>query len=340
MRRTRDDKVLLKTRSGLLNPSQVSLRDRSFFNDKNDHNPVVGTLCSKCRGTGRLAGMSEKSYPACESCDGIGALDIPVHFFPNDRPPLEAKARKDDWIRCPGCSTAFSLERGLWTGWRHICGLRIVVRPPEGSTKLSELVRRGRRRLQKLHLAVRAFVQTIFELWLISLGVATLIAPLIIYLIWFSSNPELSQAVSEPHPPKAFIWYAQHRSALGSVSFWDLTGGYLATAGIAWVATCLASKCIDLFDWHRLGNSLGELFEALFAVIFLFGPTYAASLFVFPVVALREITFPPFPSFHWSQFSQHILLSTGAIITWTATVLGLVASVITIYQTITKPPRA
>jgi|SRR5882724_357202 len=328
-------KASLRTKSGLLNPSKVSLRDRFLFTDTNDHNPVVGTLCSDCNGTGKIAGSLDDSHPPCRHCEGIGAIDIPVHFFPNDRPSLEAKARKDDWIRCPGCSVAFSLEKGHWTGWRHVCGQRIVVLPADGATRFTELTKR----LRKKEFAVRKFIRAVFDNGLLNVASAAFFGAIFTFQTWFSSNPDLPDALREPNPSKVLLWYAEQRSALHSTSVGSLAYGYLVATSISWIAMCVTGKCVDAFLRTRNGVRWREAVENVIELICLMGLPIGAALFVFPSAALHENTFPPFPSTHWSEFSRHILLSIGAVITWTATLLGLIASVITIYEAITKPPE-
>lgn len=122
----------------------------AVFTSENDHNPFVAAICPKCGGCGESIGLVPADYNfnlliddpeagdsvvgwhvdfgGCPRCNGSGVIDEPARLFNNDKPPETVRANANSVARCPNCGLRFSTKvRGIWTGWRHCCGQRLIV---------------------------------------------------------------------------------------------------------------------------------------------------------------------------------------------------------------------
>ena len=80
-----------------------------FFNDENDHNPIVAQTCPECGGAGRRSAVTRISDAvvwsrvACTACFETGYVDSAVSFFNNDNPIAIVQGNQFGWIKCPAC---------------------------------------------------------------------------------------------------------------------------------------------------------------------------------------------------------------------------------------------
>lgn len=327
----RTPRLIPKTASGLVSGARIPFGDRRFFNRSNDHNPVVGARCQSCNGSGRFGEVSD--IP-CFACKGVGALNQPVHFFNNDNAPAEARVRADCWITCPGCSHSFSLERGDWTGWRHACGQRIILLPPKDSSWVKALLLKWRWKWAKERKHILWLLDGRWDL-LSHLWIGAAICFIVIHVVWYSGqigvDPELKKT-------DLFRWYSQHRHALRPVGLFYVALGFVSTLGTSWLTTCVLFRRAYR-PWLSIDNDgLSGCLSWLLGFIYLTVPPLLTTHFVYPIVTLRGRSVSSTPS-ALRDFMGNVLSNTWIVVGWTATFLGLIASVITIYEALRKSDR-
>jgi hypothetical protein len=142
--------------NGLPNRHSLIPFSPEYFNDENDHNPLVARMCERCSGGRCTRGewnedVTEHILYAwkCEDCDGKGYFDETVRFFSNDgryghadNAPIAVIPRKYGnkygTIKCPACARWFLPDdRQRFTGKRcGSCGQKLTIEDaaekPEG----------------------------------------------------------------------------------------------------------------------------------------------------------------------------------------------------------------
>jgi hypothetical protein len=156
------------------------------------------------------------------------------------------------------------------------------------------------------------------------------------YTIWYSFLIGVDPGVKQS---ELYRWYVERRHALRASDPWFAILGYISAVGTAWLGTCLAFRHAYGSKMNLAKDGLYGCLSSILGVIYVVLPPLLTIHFVFPVVALHGVSVPPSPS-PWQGFARHLMFNVWIFVGWTATLLGLVASVITIYETWRKKAAA
>jgi len=112
----------------------LCFRNKEFFTEENDHNPMVIPNCSHCimgRTAGTYGGPNRSNgHGLCVQCHGTGVAIPPIAkpMFENNSPAIPVSCNAHGFLRCPSCGFGFKYyDDRIWSGKRHSCGQRLII---------------------------------------------------------------------------------------------------------------------------------------------------------------------------------------------------------------------